>query len=397
MRRLELALAPWVALAAACGGLASPDLGTGAVRGRIVGHLDGAYVYPLGGPDLKVSVAADDTFTVQHVPVETHEIVLVDGPNAAGTRRAARARIDVQRGGEVTIPDRYGDAASIDEAQKMPLAGTVAAFAQCEGGATAPSQRFTVVGTDQVNVSAGATGVAVMTPLPPGDAAIRAHADGFVDAVVAVAVVSGSSAYAVVSLSIDHEASAPGCNASGCTNGLLCAAGGACYGCRDDWDCVATHGTGSACDRVLHVCSSVPNGGVGVICDSCSQDGDCANVSNGYGCVASDGSSYCTRTGCAADLDCPAGFRCDTGACMAPGGCVAYMAAFAVPCWNDGGCTSGLNSWATCEGANLSVSPQQSGYCTARCDPAKNDDCSVVDGFMCALDDTGTSYVCQPQ
>ncbi len=397
MRRLALALVPWVALAAACGGLESPDLGTGTVRGRIVGHLDGAYAYPVSRPDLKASVAADDTFAVQHVPVETHEIVLVDGPNAAGVRRAVRAQVEIVGAGETTIEDRYGDAAAVYDTQKMPLAGTVVAFARCEGGADPSSQRFTIIGTDQVSVSAGATGAAVMTPLPPGAAAIRGEVNGFLEAELAVTVVSGASSYVAVPLSIDHDDSAPGCAGSGgCPNGLLCADNGACYECRDDADCVA-HGTGNTCDPVLHTCSSVPSSGTGAICDSCSVAGDCANVAGGYGCVPSDGASYCTRTGCASDLDCPAGFQCDSSVsvCKPPGGCAAYASAFGGPCWSDETCTSTLNSSATCVGVNEAASPPQPGYCTAPCDPAKADDCTVVNGFVCAPD--GTGYVCQPQ
>lgn len=400
MWRLALALVPWVALVAACGGLESPDLGTGTVRGRIVGHLDGAYVYPFGRPDLKASVATDGTFAVQHVPVETHEIVLVDGPNA-GVRRAVRAQVEIVGAGETTIEDRYGDAA-VDPTQKMPLAGTVVAFARCEGGANPSSQRFTIIGTDQVSVPAGATGAAVMTPLPPGAAAIRGEVYGFLEAELAVTVVSGASSYVAVPLSIDHDESAPGCAGSGgCPNGLLCADDGACYECRDDSDCV-THGTSSVCDPVLHTCSSLPNSGTGAICDSCSVDGDCANVAGGYGCVPSDGASYCTRTGCASDLDCPAGFTCDgtspSTVCKPPGGCAAYASAFGGPCWDDDTCTSMLNSSATCVGVNEAVSPPQPGYCTAPCDLAKaDDDCTVVDGFMCAPDGTGLGYVCEPK
>ncbi len=396
MRRLALALVPWVALAAACGGLESPDLGTGTVRGRIVGHLDGAYVYPVSRPDLNASVATDDTFTVQHVPVETHEIVLVDGPNA-GIRRAIRAHVEIEGAAETTIEDRYGDGAAVDDTQKMPLASTVVAFARCEGGANPSSKRFTIIGTDQVSVYAGATGAAVMTPLPPGAAAIRGEVVGFLDAEVAITVVSGASSYVAVPLSIDHGESAPGCAGSGgCPNGLLCAENGACYECRDDSDCVA-HGTGSACDPALHTCSSVPSSGTGATCDSCSVDGDCANVAGGYQCVLSDGASYCTRTGCASELDCPAGFTCDSGVCKPPGDCSAYASAFGGPCWSDDTCTSILNSSATCVGVNEDGSPPQPGYCTAPCDPAKGDDCTVVNGFVCASAGTAVGYVCQPQ
>jgi hypothetical protein len=391
MRRLALALVPWVALAAACGGLESPDLGTGTVRGRILGHLDGAYTYPVGRPDQKASVATDGTFTVEHVPVETHEIVLVDGPNA-GIRRAVRAHVEIEGAGETTIEDRYGDAAAVDETQKMPLAGTVVAFARCEGGANPSSQRFTIIGTDQVSVSAGATGAAVMTPLPPGAAAIRGEVNGFLEAEIAVTVVSGASSYVAVPLSIDLDESAPGCAGSGgCANGLLCADDGACYECREDMDC-ATRVTGSVCDPVLHICSSAPSSGTGAICNSCSEDADCANV---YRCASSDDAKYCTRTGCSSDLDCPAGFKCDSTVCKAPGGCAAYESAFGAPCWSDETCTSTLNSWATCQGVNVGVSPPQPGYCTAPCDPARADDCTVVDGFVCAP--SSIMGLCQPQ
>jgi hypothetical protein len=319
----------------ACDGLDNPDLATGSVTGRILNASSAAYVYPLGRPDLRVSNSSGSgtwQFTIERVPVETEELVVVD---TAGVARAQLVRAEVE-GGEVRQVRDDVDAAA------MRPAGRVAAAARLQGGcgAIAVSPRFTVGGTDQAGVPANSTGGAELELLPEGRFDLLAEMVGFRKGRTTVDVVAGATTPKTVVLEIDDESEARGCNSGGGCHGgdLHCSpTDGACYECLADGDC----GNGRTCDTAQHVCRAA--GTNGDICESCTGDFQCA----GGLCFVPSGASagYCSRS-CAGGAACPAGFDCQGGACVAPTGCARYIAAFHSDCFDDDACRTDLKNGA---------------------------------------------------
>jgi len=368
-----MAVASAVALAA-CGGLESPDLGSGTVSGRLVNASAGAYVYPRGRPDLKVSNEAGATswrFTVERVPVGTAALVVVDRPTG-DLPRAQLLSVDVAGGQQNGAPDV--------DAAAMPLAGRVAATAHLEGGAMPAALRFTVEETDQVGVPANTTGAAELEPLPPGTFDLAAEMNGFRRGRATITVVSGTTPH-VVWLEIDDADEAPGCAGAGdsCRNGLRCSQeDGACYECLENDDCSRGPGPGDDrfCDPILHLCKQI--GTPGDVCAACTADSECVE---GVCVLAGPATGYCSR-GCAGG--CPAGFECDgqSDRCVAMGGCSTYLAAFGSECLSDDVCQAELKD-GVCEDAYPDYPSPEAGYCTARCDSV--DDC-IVPGFACDTD-----------
>ncbi len=365
-RRALLALAAVLGLAA-CGGLDSPDLATGTLRGRVANASTGAYVYPLARPDLKVTVGGDGSFVIEKVPAETAALVVVDGPALDGTRKAALVPVEVEGAEENQVVDV--------DAAAMPLAGGIAATVQLACGANVGSPRFTAVGSEHVGVAAVA-GVAELDPLPAGTFDLVASMPGFRDGMASVAVTPGATTLYAVPLEVDLDDDEPGCVATDCRNKLVCYAG-YCYECYRDDDCVAKHGAGSTCDQ--YACR-MPPGTPGYVCDACTSDADC-----GSGLVCVPGAGYCTRT-CGSSLDC-GGLECQLDAtrgvkvCVTTAGCSTYRAALGSACFENEDCARMLAN-GTCTGVNLAVYPPVPGYCTASCN-ATPDVCAAVQGFAC--------------
>lgn len=371
MRRLAFAATALVL--AACGRLESPDLGTGTVRGRLVGGRAGAYVYPLGLPEAKALVAADGRFEIERVPAGDVSLVVIDGADPIdGARRAGIVLVEVEGAEENEIDE-------ID-ASALPLAGRVFALPRAAGGAVPAMPRFTVVGTDQIDVGPGPTGLAALDPLPPGSFELTAAMDGYATARVAL-VVTSATLLQEVPLAVDPSSEAPGCGATGgCVNGLVCVgSGGECQECVADADCAA-HGPAARClDRACTVAGTASMSGL--VCAGCAEDADCASGV----CAPDESGGSCSRT-CSSGGDCFAGFECrqleGRGVCVPPAGCEEYRERFGTPCLDDSACAEGL-AGGTCLGADEAAVPPRPGRCTAPCDGAVADACSVVPGQAC--------------
>jgi hypothetical protein len=201
-RRVPVAV--FAILVAACGGLESPDLTTGAVAGRVDPAFPGGRAYVLGHPDVRAELDAQGAFLLSPVPVGDAAVVVYDGDARAGLRVA------VVRGAEVTWIGPAASPQSADggaqepfppagESGALPLAGTIRARATA-GGAPVPGVRFTVEGTEHVAVP-GTAGEATLGPLPPATFELVARADGFAEARGAVTVRSGETV--VVELALE--------------------------------------------------------------------------------------------------------------------------------------------------------------------------------------------------
>lgn len=373
MRRAIAILASGLLLAA-CGELESPDLETGSLTGRLANASAEAYVYPLGRPDLLVHPGPDGRYTVEKVPVETAALVVADAPD--GLWRAELVPVEVDGGEARAVPER--------NALALPLAGRVAAVARFGGGCTSASPRFTVAGTDQVDVAPAAPDVAaVMERLPEGAFELRARSEGFTEGSRTISVISGTTILEEVEIEVESGDATPGCLApdAGCRDGLLCSPDdGVCYECLEDADCALAAGGESACvDRRCRQPAAPAE-----LCDPCAEDAGCQS-----GTCAAGG--YCTRT-CTVDGDCPAGMACQADGvrqvCKPPQGCGELEKELGTECLTDEGCTEDL-AGGVCLGAVTSVEPPTPGYCTGACTSV--DDCSLAPGYTCGL----TSGLCE--
>lgn len=362
-------LAPFLVLPlAACGGLVSPDLGSGDLAGRLRNATAAAYVYPYGRPELVVRPAPDGSYVFPGVPVETRALVAVDG--APGSWKATLIPVTVASAARSTAPDV--------DAAAMPLAGRVGAVARLDGGSESSTTRFTAVGTDRVDVPAAAAGTAtVLEPLPAGTFELLATARGFAPVRAAVTVISGATAAHDVHLQVDAHDEAPGCTATGasCRSGLVCdPANGSCYQCLSDADCAGS-ATGAA--RCVSRACVAPGEAAG-LCAACESDAQCSTgVCTAHG--------YCTRA-CTTSADCPAVFACASDGvrtvCLAPEGCDEAREEFGASCFHDAGCSDEL-AGAVCAGVQPMRDPPVPGYCSGRCDPARPDDCALAPGYAC--------------
>ena len=368
MLRVAIALASALALAA-CGELWNPDLGAGTLSGRLQNASGAAYLYPLGRPDLVVRPAVDGRYTLEGVPVETTSLVVVDG--APLSWRASLVPVSVAGAGHRTAPDV--------DAAAMPPAGRIGAVARLGGGCESSATRFTVVGTDQIDVApAVAGGAAILEPLPAGTFLLDASTAGFTTGRVVITVVSGATAPFDVPAEVEGMDAAPGCTAPGasCRTGLVCdTTVGICYECLSNDECLASPTGETVC--VNNACHA-PGASQGEICDPCSADSDCA-----AGACAANG-SFCTRV-CNVVTDCPAGFDCVSegtrGVCQAPRGCSEAKEAFGAECF-DASCADHL-AGCVCFGAQPALDPPVPGYCTGTCTPGRAGDCSLVPGYAC--------------
>jgi hypothetical protein len=192
-----------VLLLAACGGLETPDLSTGAVAGRVVAAAPGGRVYVLGRPDLHAALAQDGSFFVDGVPVGAIEVVAFDGASRAGRLPALVRGADVTwigpaAAGEGANPSSTpapgaSDPANGADGSGLPLAGAIVARATSAGQPVLDA-RFTVERTDRIAVAPGPGGDAVLTPLPPGAFTLLVTAPGHAEARVAVEVRAGEDA-----------------------------------------------------------------------------------------------------------------------------------------------------------------------------------------------------------
>jgi hypothetical protein len=350
-------------LAAGCGGLAQPDLGTGQVSGRLTGSFKkgAAFAYAFGAPETKVLVADDGSYTLSQVPVASNgnvragqaQIVLFDGD-----ARADIVVADVKPASRTQAGDR--------DASALARARSVLTAARCSGGAS-PSN--TVYSVDGAALKDDAKGdVARLFPLPPGVFKVRAKLSGFKDSVQDVDLTPEADAQIEMELNLDDGDARKGCISNGCSGDLLCGDDGQCYECTssDLSKCAA----GDACEE--HVCVASEGSGNRHACAPCSTDNDCEPRGSLQGkCIpaASGGGSVCSNVCNVANgnADCPSGFACTGGVCVAPGGCSALLQEFGTACFKNDDCAPIAD--ANCFGGHESTA----GYCTSRC--VDNSDC----------------------
>ena len=364
-RAHPLLLSASIALAA-CGGLESPDLGAGTVAGRVTHALPGAYVYPFGSAGLRAAVAADGSFSIAGVPVETTSIVVIDGEAADRTRRAQMIPVHV-------LGAERADVGSVD-ASAMPLAAIVVAAAQPGGGSAPASPVFSIAGTEREGVVAAVETVA-LGPIPAGSFELVTSMKGFAESRQTVDVQPGVTVSLTVRIEPDLASDRPGCASAGCRSAALrCGGDGRCHECVVDADCVARYASGYQCDPELLLCKATATAMLaGGVCDACTDASQCY----GYDalCVpfGTSGSGYCSRS-CSTAGGCPAGFDCVGSVCVAPDGCAAYFERFGDACLGDSACA--LNG-RRCRGAVVSSAPA-AGFCTAPC--ATSADC-IAPGY----------------
>jgi hypothetical protein len=200
-----------------------------------VGASTGAYVYPLGRPDLKVGVGLDGSYRLAAVPTSVGALILFDGaPFPLG--RAERVDVELDGGELNRLDDRFGGGAPVDDSLRMPLAGAVLATVSVDGGATIKGPSFSVLGTEHEGLSPASGSQETIYPLPPGTWDVSASLSGFKPAQVQVQVVQlqippGLTVAAALPLEIDLVDPTPGCAAlPGCDGGLTCdVSTGRCY------------------------------------------------------------------------------------------------------------------------------------------------------------------------
>ena len=357
-------------LLAACPQLETP---VATVSGRIVGASAGAYAYPFGRPDLKVATALDGSFRIEGVPTSVPSIVLFDGAD-----RAERVPVELEGGGDNRLADRFGAASGAAEPQRMPLAATVLAAAIPAGGGAASGASYAVVGTDHAGVLQGTGESAVsIGPLPAGPLDIRAALPGYEEGGAPVLAIAGGTVAIAIALPIDADAGEPGCVAgSGCLNGLACGDDGRCYACTDTAGC----GGGESCDTASGLCRP-DTGPASQVCGACSGDAGC-DAGLGLYCVVkpTETTGYCTRA-CTAPSECPAGFDCSSGRCVAPEGCDDWLQTMGAPCVDSGQCASHLYQ------GQCATPAGPPGHCTAAC--TTDGDCRIGTGTAATMLCTG--------
>jgi len=402
VRRAALPLAAALSVGAAgCGALEVPDLGHGLVQGKLTGArtvpvdcfqadlslpcTPTAYVYPLGHPELRTAVAADGSYALT-VPAGSGALVLFDG-----AQRSEIVPVDVRGADLTTVPERFGDAAAVDDTLRMPRSSLVVASVQVACGATVKDPQFTLRETDHVDVGSTAA-FALLWPVPQGSFDLAAVMPGFRPGVRSIVVGAGTTLAPEVALDVDDGEREPGCASTSCPVQLpRCnPTDGFCYQCLSDDDCTAP---GSTCDLPTHSCVATPGGGTFQACATCSGDSDCGvyagsgtatNPSLAAVCrsvTTQSGATfhYCTVSGCAAGTDCPSGFSCGTdGFCKPPEGCYAWAATFGASCTEGEGCREHLAGGRCVGGSEASA-----GTCTAPC--GTDADCPAALGYaQCA-------------
>jgi hypothetical protein len=197
-RRVPLAFLALAVLLAACGGLESPDLATGAVAGRVDPAFPGARAYVLGRPEVRSELDAAGAFLLAPVPVGDVAVVVFDGSTRAGLRAARVRGAEVTWVGPAPAPLAGADGGAQEPlppgggSGALPLAGTIQARATASGGPV-PGVRFTVEGTELVAVAPGGGGDAPLGPLPPGTFELVARAEGFAEARRTIEVRAGET------------------------------------------------------------------------------------------------------------------------------------------------------------------------------------------------------------
>jgi hypothetical protein len=369
-------------LLAGCGGIDSADgvLSTGQVTGQLLNAKPGAYVYPLGAPERKVSVNADGSFQVERVPLGAGQaqLVVYDGGDI-GVGKAELVAVEVQPAKRTRAPDK--------DAAQMPLAGSIAVAVNCTGNQKPDKARYTVDGTEFEDHDGGAR--VTLYPLPPGKYTVRASLPGLKQKgpPKEVVVAPGASAVGEIDMDSDDGDARKGCLSTACPGSLQCDdSDGRCYECTSRNGSTVGCAAGVQCKD--HVCGGSGGANDGrSACLPCTVDAECAPTGSGRCIPAADGSGTVCSRACASDVDCPSGFGCGlmsdgSKACIAAPSCASVVAVFGIPCVDDNAIDCPGLADATCFGLVKQHSQViTSGYCTSRC--LVNADCPTSRGFSC--------------
>lgn len=369
------------ALLAGCGGIDSADvvLSTGQVAGQLANAKPGAYVYPLGAPERKVTVGGDGSFQVDRVPLNngTAQLVVYDG-GEIGVGKAELVSVDVLPAKRTRAPDK--------DAAQMPLAGSIAVAVNCSGNQKADKAKYTVDGTEFEGHGGGER--VTLYPLPAGKYTVRASLPGLKGPPKEVVVSAGSSAVGEIDMDSDDADARKGCLSTACHGALLCDdSDGRCYECTNRNGATAGCAAGVQCKE--HVCGGTGGANDGrSACLPCTVDTECAPTGTGRCIPAADGSGTVCSRACSTDVDCPSGFSCGRApdgrtACNAAPSCGQVLSVFGIPCVDDNAIDCPGLADATCFGLVKHGSQVETpGYCTSRC--LTSADCPTARGFSCA-------------
>lgn len=335
----------------ACGELENAPFRIGTVHGRLTeSDAAVALVSVLGAPELRSSVAADGSFTLERVPAGQAELFIV-----ASESKTLRVSLIVQGGQSVSVG---------------PLAPQAASFLSVRVRAPAhepvDQAQVTLVGTPLEPLRPDGNGRLRLGPLPDGCYTLRIAVPGFSEVATETCVSAGETEEVKVMLPPPSN----GCAMTGCSDGFLCTQDGRCVECLEDTHC----GPGLSC-RGMRCEGASPQ------CTACEGNWQCGA---GASCQEfGDGSQACVAV-CSNPSACADGFTCQAGQCLPDAaqfnGCPAY-AQLGAACANQ----------AQCRSAGLINGLCVEGHCTIPCNASR--DCP--EPFSCG--NTPDGRVCIPE
>jgi hypothetical protein len=308
-----------------------------------------ALVSVLGYPELRGSVAADGTFTLEQVPSGQAELFII--ASASKTRRLA-----------LTVPGGQSLSLGVvvpEEASFLELRLKAPSYQRVD------EARISLVGTPVQGLQPDDSGELLIGPLPDGCYTLAITLEDFPEVRAETCVSIGETKDVKVNL----PAPSRGCTATGCSNGFHCAPDDRCVECLEDAHC----GSNLSC-RNFRCEGQAP------FCTPCAGDWKCRSDASCQ--ELPEGGAACVGR-CEDTDDCEDGFTCQTGQCLPDSarfaGCGAYRS-LGASCRNDERCRAlGLVNGLCVEQA-----------CTLPC----TDDRECPDSFKCG--DTASGRVCQP-
>lgn len=278
-----------------CGELANAPFRIGTVHGRLTeSDASVALVAVMGAPELRSSVAADGSFTLDQVPAGQAELFII-----ASASKALRASLIVQGGQSVSVGSLTPQEASFLALRLRPPSHEPVDQAQ-----------VTLVGTPLLPLQPDEDGRLSVGPLPDGCYTLSIAVPGFPDVASEACVSSGETQEVKVNLPTPSK----GCEQTGCSDDFVCTQDGRCVECLND----------SHCDSGLS-CRGMRCEGEAPVCTSCEGDWQCGSKASCQ--ELADGSTACVAA-CTNTRQCENGFTCQAGHCLPDeaefNGCPAY-------------------------------------------------------------------------